>query len=101
MRFPNGSLGKESAETARDAGDTGSIPESGRSPGREHDNPLQYSCLENPLGQRIMVGYTWDCKELDMTEWLSTKEEQLLVNSTEILRKDFDWPSLDCESLNQ
>ena len=27
----------------------GSIPELGRSPGRGHDNPLQYSCLENPM----------------------------------------------------
>ena len=31
------------------AGDTGSIPESGRSPGGENGNPLQYSCLENPM----------------------------------------------------
>ena len=29
--------------------DTGSIPRSGRSPGEEHGNPLQYSCLENPM----------------------------------------------------
>ena len=31
------------------AGDTGSIPGSGRSPGKENGNPLQYSCLENPV----------------------------------------------------
>ena len=31
------------------AGDMSSIPESGRSPGGEHGNPLQYSCLENPM----------------------------------------------------
>ena len=31
------------------AGDTGSIPESGRSPGGGCGNPLQYSCLENPM----------------------------------------------------
>ena len=31
-----------------DIGDTGSIPGLGRSPGRKHGNPLQYSCLENP-----------------------------------------------------
>ena len=31
------------------AGDTSSIPGSGRSPGRGHGNPLQYSCLENPM----------------------------------------------------
>ena len=31
------------------SGDVGSIPRLGRSPGREHGNPLQYSCLENPM----------------------------------------------------
>ena len=31
------------------AGDVDSIPGSGRSPGEEHSNPLQYSCLENPM----------------------------------------------------
>ena len=35
-------------ETACNAGDTGSIPGSGRSPGGGHGNPLQYSCQENP-----------------------------------------------------
>ena len=34
---------------AGDAGDMGSIPGSGRSPGEGNDNPLQYSCLENPM----------------------------------------------------
>ena len=34
---------------AGDAGDVGSIPESGRSPGVRNGNPLQYSCLENPM----------------------------------------------------
>ena len=36
-------------ESAHNAGDTGLIPESGRSPGEGHGNPLQYSCLENPM----------------------------------------------------
>ena len=40
---------KESACNAGDAGDTGSILGSGRSPGGGHGNPLQYSCLENPV----------------------------------------------------
>ena len=35
----------------------GSIPGSGRSPGGGHGNPLQYSCLENPHGQRSLAGY--------------------------------------------
>ena len=34
-----------------DLRDAGLIPVSGRSPGREHSNPLQYSCLENPMGR--------------------------------------------------
>ena len=44
--FPHSSVGKESA---CNAGDLGSIPESGRSPGEGDGNPLQYSCLENPM----------------------------------------------------
>ena len=61
--------GADGKEFACNAGDLGSIPELGRSPGGRHGNPLQYSCLENPHGQRSMVGYSpWGCKELDMTE---------------------------------
>ena len=43
---------------AGDIGDAGSVPGSGRSPGEGHGNPLQYSCLENPHGQRSLVGYS-------------------------------------------
>ena len=47
----------------------GSIPGSGKSPGEEHRSPLQYSCLENPHGQRTLVGYSpQGHKESDMTE---------------------------------
>ena len=49
MGFPGGSVGKESAYNAEDTGDTGSIPGLGGSPGGGHGNPLQYSCLENPM----------------------------------------------------
>ena len=38
-------------ESACNAGDLGSIPRLGRSPGEGNDNPLQYSCLENPMGR--------------------------------------------------
>ena len=44
--FPDGSDGKESA---CNAGDPGLIPGSGSSPGEGNGNPLQYSCLENPM----------------------------------------------------
>ena len=50
---PGSSAGKESTCSA---GDLGSIPELGRSPGEGNGYPLQYSCLENPCGQRSMGG---------------------------------------------
>ena len=66
MGFPGGSDGKEST---CNEGDLGLISELGRSPGGGHGNPLQYSCLENPHGQRSLVGYSpGGHKELDMTE---------------------------------
>ena len=46
LGFPGGSEVKASASNA---GDLGSIPGSGRSPGEGNGNPLQYSCLENPM----------------------------------------------------
>ena len=55
MGFPGDSDGKESAYNA---GDLGLIPRLGRSPGRGHGNPFQYSCLENPHGQRSLAGYS-------------------------------------------
>ena len=62
MGLPQWLSGKEST---CNAGDVGLIPESGRSPGGRHGNPLQYSCLENP-------GH----KESDSTE--ATKHSTLL-----------------------
>ena len=65
--------GSDSKESACNAGGLGSIPGLGGSPGGGHGNPLQCSCLENLHGQRSLAGYSlWGCKELDMTERLST-----------------------------
>ena len=47
---------KKPPASAGDVRDVGSVPESGRSPGGGHDNPLQYSCLEDPRGQGSLVG---------------------------------------------
>ena len=45
--------------------------------GGGHGNPLEYSCLENPRGQRSLAGYSpWGCKQLDTTEQLSTTQTQ-------------------------
>jgi len=71
LGFPGGSDGKESACTV---GNLDFIPGLEGSPGGGHANPLQYSCLGNPHGQRSLVGCSpWGCKESDMTEQLSTQ----------------------------
>ena len=68
LNFPGGSDAKEST---CNAGDLGSIPGSGRSPGGGNANPLQYSCLESH-GQRSLAGYSpWGHKESDPTEQLT------------------------------
>ena len=55
----------DSKESACSAGDPGSIPGLGRSPGEGNGNPLQYPCLENPMHEE-----PWSHKEWDMTERL-------------------------------
>jgi len=53
--FPGSSNGKESTSKAEDLG---SVPGLGRSSGGGHGSPFQYSCQENPHGQRSLVGYS-------------------------------------------
>ena len=53
---------------AGDVRDVGSIPGLGRFPREWHGNPLQYSCLENPMGRRTWRGHPLSHKELDRTE---------------------------------
>ena len=76
--------GKDSACNAGAAGVAGLIPRSGRSPGREHGNPLQYSCLENPMDRKAwqaivhgvaksQTGLKWLSKHV-FPWWLSGKE---------------------------
>ena len=63
--FSSSSLGKVSA---CNVGDLGSIPGWGRSPGEENGNPLQYSCLENPMDGGAWC--LWGHKESDTDERL-------------------------------
>ena len=66
MGFPGGTSGKNLPANTGGIRDVGFIPGSGRAPGGEHGNPLQYFCLENPHGQRSLAGYSpWGCKESD------------------------------------
>ena len=70
LGFPGGSDGEESN---CNVGDLGSIPGLGRSPAGGRGNTLQYSCLENPHGQRSLAGYSpQGHKPSDTTEQLST-----------------------------
>ena len=69
--FPGGSVVEESACNADQ------IPGSGRSPGGGHGNSLQYSCLENPHGQRSLAGCgPWSRTELDTTEAAKQQQSQ-------------------------
>ena len=70
--FPGGSVIRNLPANARDAG---LIPGSGRSPGEGNGNPLQYSFLENPNGQRSLAGYSpWGHKRVGRN--LVTKQQQ-------------------------
>ena len=66
--FPDGSDGQESA---CNAGDLGWIPGLGKSPGEENGNPLQYSCLENPMNRGAWRASVHEDAESDMTERLT------------------------------
>ena len=65
MGFPGGSVVKNSSANA---GDSSSVPGSGRFPGEGNSNPLQYSCLGNPM---------------DREAWLATVHEVIKIQVTE------------------
>ena len=66
LGFPGGSDGKQFTCSE---GDLGSVPRLGRFPGGGYGNPVQYSCLENPHGQKTLDGYSpWVHKKSDTIE---------------------------------
>ena len=82
MGFLCSSVGKESAYNA---GDLGSIPGLGRSPGGGHGTPLQYPCLENPHGQRSLADTVHGVERVghDLTTkllWLNSDRKSLKVD---------------------
>ena len=64
---------------AGDARDAGSIPGSGRSPRGGNDNPLQCSCLENPMDREA-----WRVQEWDTTEHIHATTEKQLGNINDL-----------------
>jgi len=92
--FPVGSDGKASAYNA---GDQGSIPRMGRSPGEENGNPLQYSCLENHMDREswkaTVHGFAKSQTQLSnfsftlMTARMKNSERKLYVRMCMIYRK--------------
>ena len=69
------SLVAQMVKNVYNAGDPGSIPGTGRSPGGGHGNPLQYSCLENPMDRgtwQATVHTVYGVAESDTTELLNT-----------------------------
>ena len=61
MSFPGGSAVKN---LPANAGDMGLVPGSGRSPGEGNGNPLQYSCLGNPMDRSLAAYSPWGCKRV-------------------------------------
>ena len=89
LGFPGGSDGKEST---CNVGDLSSISRLGRSPGEGKGYPLQYSCLENPHGQRSLAGYSpWDHKESDTTERLNTHAHARLGICASVIHERAFW----------
>ena len=71
--FPGDACGKEPACQCRRYKRSGLIPGSGRSPGEGHGNPLQYSCLENPMDREA-----WQTTVHEVTEsWTQLTHTQL------------------------
>ena len=71
LGFPCCSVVKNLPDKEGDAGDSGSIPGSGRVPGVGNGNPLQYSCLGNPMDRGAWQATVPGVTESDMTGQLS------------------------------
>jgi len=79
--------------SAADRKDSGSIPGSGRSPGGGHSNPPQYSCLENPHGQRSLAGCSpQGGKQSNTTEATGHKQRGPTIQHRELYSTSCDKP---------
>ena len=93
LGFPGDAVVKNLPASVGDAGDSGLIPGSGRSPGGGNGNPLQYSCLENSMDRGAWRPTVYEGhKQLDMTEHAHRYEE-----AHSDIPKELSWmPSTNC-----
>ena len=96
--LPQWLSGKESACNAGDAGDSGSIPGLGRSPGGGHGNPLQYSCLRNLTDRGASRATVHRVAESDMIEatehastWMLKSMTHSWMCSEQLVCPVFNW----------
>ena len=100
MGFPGGASGIESTCKAGDTRDMGSIPGSGRFPGEENGNPLQYSCLGNSTDRGAWWAMICGVAESDMTEHTHIPSRGLYYDplgifvGVSLLRP---WPLSECQ----
>ena len=103
--FPRASLVAQTVKaSAYNAGDPGSIPGSGRSPGERNGDPFQYSCLESPRDRGDWGATVYGvAKESDMTERLTPSISFLLLLQTSCFLKNIvlsSWESSVLQYLN-
>ena len=82
LGFPGGTLVVENLPANGDVRDMGSIPGSGKSSGGGHDNPLRYSCLENPMDRGTwQAAVHWAAKSRTRLKWL---HKHTYIHTTEV-----------------
>ena len=81
---------KNPPDNAGDARDLGLIPELGRSPGDNNDNPLQCSCLENSMDRGAGQATLHEVAELDMTEYTHKYITHIPACQIKKKKKDFE-----------
>ena len=105
LGFPGGSVVKNPPANEGDTGDVGLIPGSGRSLGEGNGNPLQYSCLGNPMDRGAWRASAHDvAKVLDMTQRLNNNRSNMMQGTELEPKQPGNWFQLcytDCVALGK